>query len=346
MQRKILTPVTYLLAALADAWLLSSNQLLNEASTFETVLCVIAAILFALGAALVSRRPHVAHMCAAAGVVALPWTYRTTLQGNILVNWWIVFNVPDRELRMYNGLATAKLAILAVALIVFAIATGITRVLPGRLVFRKMPLRERTWPAVAATLCLLAIWFTQSVIPYRIPGALDYSSWPILQILHLKKHGLQFHESCVKVWGHRGVPESVLFSSNDRRLFEYRFQQTFAHAEVPKLLVEHVAALIQVSKSVKSNRNLITPLRRWNDEGWYVVGEEMELQAYTNENRRTPPQEVVDLFEELEKVPRTDNSSEDRKDVCLGFCYDPLSALGALYANHRCRQEETHFVCR
>ena len=124
MQRKILTPVAYLLAALADAWLLSSNQLLNEASTFETVLCVSAAILFALGAALVSRGPHVAHMCAAAGVVALPWIYRTTLQGNILLNWWIVFNVPDRELRMYNGLATAKLAILAVALIVFAIGDG------------------------------------------------------------------------------------------------------------------------------------------------------------------------------------------------------------------------------
>jgi hypothetical protein len=70
------------------------------------------------------------------------------------------------------------------------------------------------------------------------------------------------------------------------------------------------------------------------------------LQAYTKENRFTPPQEVTDLFDELEKVPRTNESSEDRKDVCLGFCYDPLSGLGALYANHRCRWEETRFVCR
>ena len=346
MQRKILTALVYLLAALADAWLLISRQPLNQPSAFETVLCVLGAVFFAVGAALVSRRPHFAHTCAAAGVVALPWIYRTALQGNIYANWWIVFNVPDRQLLMYNGLATAKLAIVGVALIVFAIATGIMRLLPRNWVLRKMPLRERTWPALAATFCLVAIWFTQSVMPYRIPGALDYSSWPVLQILHVQKRGLQFHEMCVKVWGHRGVPESVSLSSNDRRLFEYRFQQRLAHAELSKSLGQHVAALIQSSKSVKPNRDLITPLRRWNDEGWYVTGEEVALQAYTKENRFTPPQEVADLFDELEKVPRTDESSEDRKDVCLGFCYDPLSGLGALYANHRCRWEETHFVCR
>jgi hypothetical protein len=184
-------------------------------------------------------------------------------------------------------------------------------------------------------------------MPYRIPGALDYSSWPILQILHVQKHGLQFHERCVKVWGRRGVPESVSFSLNDRRLFEYRFQQKFARAELSKSLGEHVAALIQSPKPVKSNRDAITPLRRWNDEGWYVMGEDMGLRVYTKENQLTPPQEVVDLFDELKKLPRTNESSEDIKDVCLGFCYDPLSGLGALYANHRCRWEETGVVeCR
>jgi len=37
-----------------------------------------------------------------------------------------------RELRFYDGLAMAKLAIIAVALIVFAIGTGILRLLPVR----------------------------------------------------------------------------------------------------------------------------------------------------------------------------------------------------------------------
>jgi hypothetical protein len=138
----------------------------------------------------------------------------------------------------------------------------------------------------------------------------------------------------------------VSFSWNDRRLFEYRFQQRFTHVEVSKSLGERIAVLIQSSKTVKPNREPIKPLRRWNDEGWYVAGEEVELQAYTKENQAAPPQEVVDLFHDLEKVSRTQETWEDRKDVCLGFCYDPLSGLGALYANHRCRWEETRVVCR
>ena len=185
-------------------------------------------------------------------------------------------------------------------------------------------------------------------MPYRIPGALDYSNWPILQILHVQKHGLQYDETCIRVWGYRGVPESVSFSLNDRRLLEYRFQQRFAHVAVSKSLGDRISALIQSSKTLKPTREQIAPLRRWSDEGWFVGGEEMELQAYTKENQATPSQEVVDLFHDLETVPRTRETSEDRKDVCLGFCYDPLSGLGALYANHRCRDDTivNDYVCR
>src|SRR6516162_921887 len=182
--------------------------------------------------------------------------------------------------------------------------------------------------------------------PYRIPGAVDYSTWPILQILHVRKQGLQFHEMCINVWGHRGFPEAVSVSRNDRRLFQYRFQQGLAHVEVPKVVGERIAPLIQSLKTVKSNREPIKPLRGWNDEGWYVAGEEVELEVYTKENQVRPPQEVVELFHDLENLPRSQQTSEGRKDVCLGFCYDPLSGLGALFANHRCRWEETRVVCR
>lgn len=345
MERKTLTAVIYLLAAAASTGMLLSRPL-NEPSRLGYVLSFVAVVLLWLAAALVSRRPKFAHLFAVGGLGALPWVYTAILQGNIYVNYWIVFNAPDRDLLAFNGLLRTELTIVSVALIVFAIATGILRLLPARWMFRKMPLRERTWPAAAASLCSLAIWFSQSVMPYRIPGALDYSGWPILQILHVQKDGLQFHETCIRVWGHRGVPESVSFSWNDRRLFEYRFQQRFARVEVPKSLGERFAALIESSKSAKSNRQPIKPLRRWNDEGWYLVGEEVEFQAYTKENQSTPPQEVVDLFRDLEKLPRAQETSEDRKDVCLGFCYDPVSGLGALYANHRCRYEGTRVVCQ
>jgi hypothetical protein len=124
-----------------------------------------------------------------------------------------------------------------------------------------------------------------------------------------------------------------------------------AHVEVPKSLGERLASLIQSSKALKSNGEPIKPLRRWNDEGWYVTGEEVKSQAYTTHtkgNQSGPPPEVVDLFDDIEKLPRTQKTAEDRKDVCLGFCYDPVAALGALFANHRCRDEESSrgYVCR
>ena len=314
-------------------------------------MCFLAAVFFAFAAGALAYYPKTAHAAALAGIAALPWIYTSVLRGNIYWNEWIVFNVPDRELRMYNNLVPTITSIIAVALLVLGVATAALRLVPDRAAARGLLLSRRTWPAFLASFLFLGVWFSQSVMPYRIPGALDYSSWPILQILHVQKRGLQYHETCVKVWGHRGTPESVSVTWNDRRLFEYRFQQRSANVELPKSLGERLASLIQSSKAMKSNGEPIKPLRRWNDEGWYVTGEEVESQAYTTYakgNQSLPPQEVVDLFDDIEKLPRMRKTAEDRKDVCLGFCYDPVSALGALYANHRCRDEESSrgYVCR
>jgi hypothetical protein len=343
MERK--TRIVYLFAAVADSFLLlwSSNHPLNEPSSrIEIALCMLAVALFAFAAGLVSRRPRVAHICAVAGAMGLPWLHTTTLRGNVYTNLWILFNVPDEERRFYGSPAMEKLAIAAAGLIVFAIAIGILRLLPARW-------GQRTWPAVAASFCFLAVWYSQSVMPYRIPGALDYSGSPMLQILHVQKHGLQFHETCIKVWGFRGLPQSSsVVVWNERRLFQYRFQQTSADVNIPQSVVERVTSLIESSKTVTSNRDAIRPLRGWDDEGWYVEGEKLAFQAYTKENQSTPPQDVGEFFQNVEKLPRRQVTTEDRKDVCLGFCYDPLSSLGALYANHRCGYEEASgdYVCR
>lgn len=50
-----------------------------------------------------------------------------------------------------------------------------------------------------------------------------------------------------------------------------------------------------------------------------VMGDDVPLQAYRKDNQSTPPQEMVDFFRDLEKVPRAQEASEERKDVCLGF---------------------------
>ena len=70
------------------------------------------------------------------------------------------------------------------------------------------------------------------------------------------------------------------------------------------------------------------------------------LQAYATDKGSIPPQEIVDLFRDLEKIPRSQETQSEMRDVCLGFCYDPLSGLGSLYANHRCFNNGHGVVCR
>jgi len=90
----------------------------------------------------------------------------------------------------------------------------------------------------------------------------------------------------------------------------------------------------------------VTPLREWNAEGWYVNGEGIGLKVYRVDKGAVPPQHIVDLFNELTKIPRSRESQSEIRDICLGFCYDPLSALGFIFANERCQYRGTKIVCR
>jgi len=54
----------------------------------------------------------------------------------------------------------AELTIFAIALIALAITTAALRLLPSHWQFRKLPVCERTWPALAISLLVLALWFS------------------------------------------------------------------------------------------------------------------------------------------------------------------------------------------
>jgi hypothetical protein len=60
------------------------------------------------------------------------------------------------------------------------------------------------------------------------------------------------------------------------------------------------------------------------------------IHKYASKSGTTPPREIVAPFDDLEGVTRSLETQSDLKDVCLGFCYDPISGLGSLYSNHRC----------
>jgi hypothetical protein len=180
-------------------------------------------------------------------------------------------------------------------------------------------------------------------MPYRIPGALDYGDYPILKILHVEKCGRQFHETSISV-SHRG---SFMASDTNRSLFHYRFQKKYGSDMLPEALIQRVHAMIQAPEFVKREPAAIKPLRAWNADGWYFILEGSGIHSANSENGISSPQEIVALFNDIEATPRSSATRSDSlKDVCLGFGYDPISALGYLYSNHRCFNAGRGFVCR
>jgi len=86
-------------------------------------------------------------------------------------------------------------------------------------------------------------------------------------------------------------------------------------------------AFVQSAQQWKLRTPLPKALRSWNAEGWYIVVEDSRLISFSTEYGTAPPEEVTSLFQDLESVPAKERLFVQR-DVCLGFCYDPLAGLG------------------
>jgi len=168
-------------------------------------------------------------------------------------------------------------------------------------------------------------------MPYRIPGAIDRDRWPVLQILHLEKRGLQFHERCVSINDYR-LPRPVYFSSADRRWFQYKFEERTTEERLPPNIAERVRELLLSAARSKKQSDAIGPIRDWNADSWYVFGQGTGRRFYNTKMGSAPPHEMVDLFNELNAIPHSTDRKSELRDICLGFCYDPLSAMGWLYA--------------
>ena len=273
---------------------------------------------FLCAGALVFFRPRTAYRLGlAAGLMGLPWFILA--ERSSPTSSWIVFNVPF-EPRRNAGV----LAILSVALIVVSSVCAIARLVPPRWKLRKRPLGQRNWPAILAGFAVLGIWLYHAGTPYQIPVIADEVT-PEFRILRVEKRGLHFHETAIRAY-RNGV---VLISRNERNLFQYKFeirgfQGLMSHKQVEAF---------QKSVELLTQRRAPAPmLHAWNAAGWYVVGQSKIL-AYTTENKMKPPQLVVDIFNEIENRPMVATPTAIGRDVCFGFCYGPLAALGFDYMN-------------
>jgi hypothetical protein len=260
------------------------------------------------------------------GLVALYRFARMELPNFPALNSWILLNLD-----LHGFEATQR--ILFVLIILISTSCSLTRLLPGKWTLREMPFRERTWPAFAVCFAIMICWFGASARPYRIPLIAD-SVQPELAVLHVVKNGIQFHETAFTV--HRDGQFYV--TRNDRRLLQYRFAVRAADGIVPETIAVRAKLLAQ-SPQINDLRTLpAKALRSWMAEGWYIRTKQGVV-AFTTEYGTQPPKEVLDLFNDLQSVVPAEENLRTSKDVCLGFCYDPLAGLGLGYMNDRCKDQ-------
>jgi hypothetical protein len=291
---------------------------------------------FVFAAAAVSYFARLAYILGlVAGLISAAWLIATEFVWFQMMNSWIALNVNGGDPYGRAVRSVAVMRIVAVCLIVVAIVLSLFRLLPFRWTLRKRPVCERTWPAFAVSAITLAVWYGCAVSPYRLPGIVDGGPGPDLRVLHVVKRGLQFHETEISTFR-----SEFYISRNDRRLFQYAIEDRTSRGVLPATTLQKVSSLRQLPQLKALHPQPAKALRAWNAEGWYYLDEGMGgigLRSFTSEYGTTPPKEIVDAFREIEGIhPTEDWGRSSINDVCLGFCYDPLAALGFVFANNRC----------
>jgi hypothetical protein len=262
----------------------------------------------------------------AAGLMALPWF--VLAEHSMPWNSWIFLNYEAPDPSEGIGYVTlVKLKILSAMLTVVALAVSSLRLFSC----------ARTWPAFAISFVVMAMWFVRSVTPYSVPG-FDHSVGAQLRILHVQKRGLHFHETTLIGFRDGRV---YIFRAN-RRLFQYRFVGQLAMTSLEPTAYERARNLVQSSELWKLSTGPPKALRSWNADGWYVVLKDSRVLAFTTEYGTPPPDEVTGLFNEIQKLPALKDWPVARRDVCLGFCYDPVAALGFSVLPQRIRLISDH----
>ena len=267
----------------------------------EGIVAAASSLGYLCAAALVVSRPGKGYLLGSiAGIVALSlFIRREWTEG-----WssWVFLNMGDAAYFRGNTPAAAKMRIVAPILVVLAV---------GLCLFQR-----RRWIGFVVAAVVVGAWFGYSATPYRVIGY-NHGTQAETRILHVQKRGLTYHETAVAAYR---IGRAWVFQ-HDRRLFQYQFEQ-----RVSAIWSENQAE--RIAKLAAFRKVRTGPAKRlwaWNAEGWYVVLNDSRVLFF-----ETPPDEVKALFDELKRLPSREQNTFQVRDVCLGFCYDPLAALGFL----------------
>jgi len=330
MRAKVATAIIVLCSALATGWLFLSLQ---PGDRPIPVAAIASALAFVVASEGVFLRPRFSYWLGmVSGLVSLYWFSRIEFYYFPALNSWITFNLPSDNPQFFSEVFLAKLKILFVVTVVTSTACCVTRLLPASWMLRKVPVRERTWPALAVCFLVVASWYGVSASPYRIPLIADGAPAE-LTVLHVEKRGMQFDETAISA----ARDGRLYVERNNRRMFQYRFTSRDGSGVLPETITARVRKLAQSTQLRDMRTAPAVALRSINAEGWYVrTG--YKVLAFTNEYGTQPPKEVVDIFHELESVAPAEKESRSVNDICMGFCYDPLAGLGLENMNDRCAE--------
>lgn len=233
---------------------------------------------------------------------------------------WVIFNLPGASRDSHFAFLIATLTILSMSSLFAATAYSALRLTPRTWLIGKLPLRDRAWPGFVISLLFVAAWYLTAVTPYQIPIFDIHQIRPLVSVLHVEKHGLQFHETYVAFYR----DGQFYLTRDDRKLFQYCFQTNLAHGVITE---EQLRLLNGVANSPPEFRGSQVwshgPPYTWNADRWIVFVRGRAGRKPIDAELSVVPKEVLALFYDAQKLPYEETRQSTARDVCFGFCYDP-----------------------
>jgi len=233
---------------------------------------------------------------------------------------WLLFNLPGESHALHATFFFATSIILAISTLVAATAFSTLRLTLRVWRIGKLSLRDRAWSGFAITFLFVVTWYLTSVTPYQIPIYDIHQIRPIVSVLHVEKHGLQFHETSLAICR----DGDFYLAQNDRRLFQYSFQRSLARGVLTEDYFQLLNGLANSPPEIRgSDVSSYVPPHTWNANRWFVCIKGRTGRKPVCKDASVVPKEVLGLFYGAQKLPQEWARQETSRDVCLGFCYDP-----------------------
>jgi hypothetical protein len=139
-------------------------------------------------------------------------------------------------------------------------------------------------------------------------------------VLHVEKHGLQIRETSVAI--HHGRNSHI--TSDDRRLFQYSFQEVGSDFSVSEEDLNRLRPVMDARPASGPRLLLYALPRRWNADRWFIYSQGRPIPSLFNIEKSAVPAEILAWFYKVQALDQMRTNQDTERDVCLGFCYNPM----------------------